>query len=150
MRWVTTERVHLDRVASAWLILRFIDPQAEFEFVPRENISTVPTDAIAFAIPGAEIKPHGVDGPTFGRLIAKYALQEPALGMLTNIVSTGINHALKREAINVPDPLESEGVGLAIFSQGMMLLKLSDRENIRLSMATYDSLLAYCKSKLNE
>lgn len=58
MLWVTTDHVHLDRVACPWLIRRFIDKDAEFTFLTRDNVNSLPADAIPYAIPGVELGPH--------------------------------------------------------------------------------------------
>lgn len=57
MKWVTRDYVHLDRVASPWLITRFVDPQAEFVFVPWGAEDQRAADAIPLALPGAELGP---------------------------------------------------------------------------------------------
>src|ERR1700691_2338669 len=64
MKWVTRDFVHLDRVASPWLIKRFIDRDAVFVFVPWGAEERRPADAIPFALPGAEIGPHDQEGTT--------------------------------------------------------------------------------------
>jgi hypothetical protein len=79
MKWVTRDFVHLDRVASPWLIKRFIDRDAVFVFVPWGKEDRRPADAIPFALPGAEIGPHDHEGTTFAKLLKKYRLDDPAL-----------------------------------------------------------------------
>jgi hypothetical protein len=79
MKWVTRDFVHLDRVASPWLIKRFIDRDAVFVFVPWAGEDAAPAVAVPFALPGAEIGPHDAEGSTFAKLLAKYQLDDPAL-----------------------------------------------------------------------
>src|SRR5271170_5854787 len=94
MKWVTRDHVHMDRVASPWLIRRFIDPAAEFSFVRfgNEHEHPLPADAIAFAIPGVEIGPHDAQGSTFLKLMRKYNLSDPALEMMAEVIESGIHH----------------------------------------------------------
>src|SRR5207245_1836079 len=81
-RWVTRPRPHVDRIASAWLIKRFIDPQAVFVFAPPAEF---PKDAIAFDAPGVELSHHGEDC-TFETLIKRGRLRDRRLARLAEIV----------------------------------------------------------------
>src|ERR1700674_3806189 len=69
MKWITTANVHFDRLASPWLIKRFIDPNAEFLFEAKGQEDKRPKDAIPIAIPGAKLGPHDKDGPTFLKIV---------------------------------------------------------------------------------
>ena len=96
MKWVTTANVHFDRVASPWLIRRFIDPQAEFLFVSRGQENNRPADAIPIAIPGtAKLGPHDKDGTTFQKLLREYKLQDPALERMAKVVDEGVKFVLE-------------------------------------------------------
>jgi hypothetical protein len=81
-RWVTRPRPHIDRIASAWLIKRFIDPQAEFLFAPPDAF---PKDAIPFDAPGVELSHQGEDC-TFETLVKRARLRDRRLGRLAEIV----------------------------------------------------------------
>jgi hypothetical protein len=81
-RWVTRPRPHIDRIASAWLIKRFIDPKAVFVFAEPANF---PADAIPFDAPGVELSHHGEDC-TFETLIKRARLRDPRLARLAEIV----------------------------------------------------------------
>jgi hypothetical protein len=81
-RWVTRPRPHVDRVASAWLIKRFIDPEASFVFAPPAEF---PKDAIAFDAPGVELSHHGEDC-TFETLVKRARLRDRRLTRLAEIV----------------------------------------------------------------
>lgn len=81
-RWVTRPRPHIDRIASAWLIKRFVDPEAEFVFVPPEAF---PADAIPFDAVGAELGHQGEDC-TFETLLRRAALDDPRLRELAEVV----------------------------------------------------------------
>ena len=93
MLWVTRSHVHVDRIACPWLITRFIDNEAEFLFVPKNEIERVvkETGAIPFDAPGVELGHHDGDGTSPGRcsfesIILKYELKEPGLLRLAKIV----------------------------------------------------------------
>src|SRR5207248_10581417 len=81
-RWVTRPRPHVDRIASAWLIKRFIDPEAVFVFAPPAEF---PKDAIAFDAPGVELSHHGEDC-TFETLVKRGRLRDRRLARLAEIV----------------------------------------------------------------
>ena len=82
-RWVTRPRPHVDRIASAWLIKRFIDPEAEFVFAPPAE---VPKDAIPFDAPGVELSHEGEDC-TFETLVRRAKLRDRRLARLEQIVA---------------------------------------------------------------
>jgi len=91
MRWVTRENVRVDRVACPWLIKRFVDPDAEFLFVPREKVLDVAKeqDAIPYDSPGAELfhyKESGDERCSFDAIIKKYKLVDPAVLDMAEIV----------------------------------------------------------------
>jgi hypothetical protein len=158
MKWVTRDHVHMDRVASPWLIRRFIDPTAEFVFVPFAETRgksidadlALPTDAIAFGIPGSELGPHDESGSTFRKLIRKYTLDDPALEFMVAIIESGIRHVFHhREAgYSVAHLQHAEGVGLDALALGMLYLSVDDARNIQQSMVIYDALYAYCAGNL--
>ena len=83
MRWATRPRLHVDRTACAWLIRRFIDPDAAFVFV--EELVDVPDDATAFDMRGAELSHHDGDC-SFERFLTAHELDDPALVRLAEIV----------------------------------------------------------------
>src|SRR5256885_6889221 len=87
MKWITRERPKIDRVACPWLIIRFIDRDAEFVFAPPAEVKRLAAelDAIPFDVEGVELS-H--DGPlcSFDALLAKYRLEDPALAELAVII----------------------------------------------------------------
>jgi hypothetical protein len=153
MKWVTRDHLHMDRVASPWLIRRFIDAAAEFSFVPFGDEGTPPDGAIPFGIPGVELGSHDANGSTFRKLMRKYALADPALEMLAGIIESGIVHVFSQidhgrtdvAALEYP-----EGIGLDALSQGMMYASSGDADNIERSLVVYDALYAFCRAKLIE
>src|SRR5881396_1614313 len=87
MKWVTRERVKVDRVACPWLIRKFVDPHAEFLFVPAERVLEVADRevAIPFDVPGVELGHH--EGRcSFEAIVAKYEISDPAIQLLAQIV----------------------------------------------------------------
>lgn len=83
----------VDRVACPWLIRRFVDPEAEFLFVPAPQVASIAIEngAIPFDIEGCELGHHGED-VSFNSIVKKYALTDPALGMLGEIVRAADAH----------------------------------------------------------
>ena len=83
MKWVTWENVWIDRIGSAWLIRRFVDPAAEFIFIPLD--AAIPLDAEPFDVPGARFSHHR-GHCTFHTLLDEYDLHDPVLRRLARIV----------------------------------------------------------------
>lgn len=142
MRWVTRDFVHLDRVACPWLIKRFIDPAAEFVFVPWGEESRRPADAIPFALPGAELGPHDAAGTTFDKLLAKYRLDDPALAAIARVVRAGVHFVLHGERPAADDEYGQMGYGLLAFSEGISLVERTDAAILAASRPIYDALYA--------
>jgi hypothetical protein len=139
----------MDRVACQWLILRRIDPHAEFLFVPfGKDDAVLPEGAIPFALPGVELGAHDAAGSTFRKLMVKYGLADPALERMAAIIESGITHVLSQLRPGHPDVAAlpcPEGIGLDAISQGMMMIAADDRDNIARSLVLYDALYAYCR-----
>jgi len=140
VKWVTRERVHVDRVACPWLIKRFVDPKAEFIFVPAEKIGDVvkKEDAIPFDAPGVELG-HKGDKCSFDAIIEKYEIKDSAVLELAKIV---------RAADTENKELALESVGLDAIATGSMMIVKDDKEAVEKGRYVYDSLYAYCKLKL--
>ena len=83
MRWATREHCHVDRAACAWLIRRFVDPEAEFVFV--SDPDEVPADATPFDMRGVELG-HRDGGCSFEAFLARYSLDDPALRRIAEIM----------------------------------------------------------------
>ena len=146
MKWATTNNVHFDRVASPWLIKRFIDPNAEFFFVARGQEDKRPNDAIPFAIPGAKLGPHDENGPTFLKILKEYKLQDPALDLMAKVVDLGVNYVLHGFRPAADDKYGQIAVGYVAFSDGMILHKRTDPERLEASYVAYDALYALFKA----
>ena len=144
MKWVTREKAKVDRIACPWLISRFVDPEAEFLFVPREKVLDVAKeqDAVPFDTPGAELfhfQEDGDDRCTFDAIIRKYRLTDPALLDFAEIVRT---------ADSAPRRPRPEGAGLEAMALGFRATSKDDHDNLRLQFPAYDALYAYCKLKV--
>ena len=87
MKWITRERPKIDRIACPWLIKNFVDAEAEFIYVPKEQVfeKAKEMEAVPYDIPGAEYSHYG-DECTFDFIIKKHKLTDPALLQLAIIV----------------------------------------------------------------
>ena len=142
MKWVTREYVHLDRVASPWLIKRFVDRDAEFVFVPWLQEDQRPNDAIPFGLPGAELGPHDASGTTFQKIAAKYELSDPAIARLGHVIRAGVAYVLEGFRPG-PDDVDGQiAVGLLAFAEGMALVQQRDNAILDASYVVYDALYA--------
>src|SRR6185437_7681170 len=100
MKWITREKVKVDRVACSWLIKRFIDSDAQFEFLPNDTDWSSITDGILFDVPGCELGHHGED-VSFDSLLNKHSLNDRALRLLAEIVRAADSRPTK--TIPLPD-----------------------------------------------
>jgi len=145
MLWVTRDFVHLDRVASPWLIRRFVDPQAEFVFVPWGQEHERPPQAIAFGMPGVELGSHDEAGSTFQKILKKYQLDDVALLRLGQVIKLGVDHVMHDYR---PGPQDTDGqiaVGLLAISEGILFNQSTDLQIIEASFPVYDALYANFK-----
>ena len=140
MKWVTRERPKTDRIACPWLIKNFIDPQAEFLFVPADQVLEVAEREAArsYDAPGAEYT-HRDGLCSFEVLLEEYELEDPALHKLARIVH-GADVAEDRDAT-------PQSPGLLAVAEGFHLLELGDHRQLELSLPVYDALYAWCKSQ---
>jgi hypothetical protein len=139
MKWVTREKVKVDRVACPWLIRRFIDPEGEFIFLPASTDWSRISDGIVYDVEGCELGHHGED-VSFDSFLKKYNLTDLALRELAKIV---------RAADSRPRNPAPEGEGLRAVATGFSLLGLSDHEILKLQFPVYDALYAYCQKKVS-
>jgi hypothetical protein len=137
MKWITREKVKVDRVACPWLIKKFVDPQAEFLFVPANQVEAKAKElgATPFDIDGCELGHHGED-VSFDSILKKYQLDDPALGLLAEIVRAADSHPSK------PHPA---GEGLRWVAFGFNALGLSDHNILAKEFIVYDALYAECQ-----
>jgi len=137
MKWITRERPKIDRVACPWLIIRFIDRDAEFVFAPPAEVKRLAAelDAIPFDVEGVELS-H--DGPlcSFDALLAKYRLEDPALAELAVII---------RGADTARLDLAPQAAGLLAISLGLSHNFTDDHEQLRHGFVIYDALYAWSR-----
>ena len=91
MRWITREKIKVDRVACPWLIRNFVDRDAEFVFLPHETDWSKIDNGIVFDVPNCELGHHGED-VSFNSILKKYNLKGPALTLLGEIVRAADSH----------------------------------------------------------
>jgi hypothetical protein len=142
MEWVTRERPKIDRIACPWLILRFIDAQAQFRYVPADEVLSVATQtgAIPYDIPGVELT-HVGELCSFDAFLKKYQLEDPALAQLATIV---------RGADTSHLDLAPQSAGLYAISLGLSATITNDHEMLRHGLVIYDALYAWCATLQNE
>jgi len=141
MKWVTREKVKVDRVACPWLIKKFVDPDAEFLFVPADRVAEVAAreGAIPFDVPGVELGHH--EGRcSFEAIVRKYGIDDPAVRLLAEIV---------HGADVSPDLYgRPQAAGLKAIAEGFRHLGLADdHEVLAKEFVVYDALYAYCRAK---
>src|SRR6185503_2693849 len=134
-RWVTRPRPHVDRVASAWLIKRFIDPDAVFVFAPPAEF---PKDAIAFDAPGVELTHYGEDC-TFETLIKRARLRDRRLVRLAELV-----HEADLRDGKYPNE-EARGIDVAI--RALLAASPDDHQVLAQGMSMFEGLYATTSKK---
>lgn len=137
MRWITRERPKIDRIACPWLIGRFIDPDAEFLYVPAGEVFRVAeeTGAIPYDIPGAELSHEG-DLCSFDAFLKKYHLTDQALQQLAVIVRGADTSRLD---------LAPQSPGLYAISLGLSHNFCDDHDLLKQGLVLYDALFAWCR-----
>jgi len=142
MKWITREHVKVDRVACPWLIRKFVDPAAEFLFVPADQVMSVAAreNATPYDVPNVELGHHGKEC-SFEAIVKKYGLgANPALALLAKIV----NGADTDNTLwNQP-----EAAGLRAIATGFAELGFQDDHELnRAEWIVYDALYAYCGTR---
>ena len=141
-RWVTRERPKIDRIACPWLIRRFIDPQAEFLYVPVADVRriAVERDAMPYDIPDVKFS-HDGERCSFDAFLKAFFLGEPALDELARIVRGADTGRLD---------MAPQAAGLLSVSLGLSRLYKDDHEMLEHGMVVYDALYAWCKEGKEE
>jgi hypothetical protein len=136
VKWVTRSGCHVDRAACAWLIVRFIDGQAEFMFV--DDPDDVPQGATAFDMPGVELSHHGPDC-SFETMLRHFELDDAVLWDMSRIV---------HEADLADDRFDApEGPGLDVLCRGLSMV-CSDEEVLSTTRPLFDGLYEYRRRAL--
>ena len=139
MKWVTRERPKIDRIACPWLIRRFVEADAEFLYVPTDQVFQVAKDtgATAYDIPGAEPFAHDGELCSFDTFIRHFGLHDPALDRLAVIV---------RGADTARHDLAPEASGLHAIFMGLSDNNPDDHAMLEQGMVIYDALYTWCRN----
>jgi hypothetical protein len=138
MFWVTSRLLHFDRAASAWLISRFIDPDATFDFI--EIGSDFPEGAITFSLAGGDIGRHDAEGTTFTKLLRRHNLTDPALLEVEKIVSAGVAHTMHGKNPGIDDRHAWVAVGLLAVAEGTMVIESNDHDILLRTLPVWDAV----------
>lgn len=142
-RWITRARPKVDRIACPWLIRRFVDPRAEFFYVPQSEVleQAQRLGAIAFDLEGAPIS-HEWERCSFDALILSFELRSPALDTLAAIVRGADTSRLD---------VAPQAAGLLALSLGLSRLNADDdRAMLAAALPMYDALFEWCRSGRGE
>lgn len=142
MKWITRERPKIDRIACPWLIKRFVDPEAEFLYVPPQQVHAEARrlGAVPYDVPGVELT-H--DGPqcSFDAILKKYRLEDPALSRLADIVRAADTDTLERSP---------QAPGLLAITLGLSANLHDDHEMLKVGLVIYEALYTWCRSHTAE
>ena len=138
MKWITRKNVKVDRVAGPWLIKKFVDPDAEFVFLPQETIGPLFKMGPFTMSLAAKLGHHGEE-VSFDAILKKYRLADPALSLLAAIVRAADSHPSN------PNPA---GEGLRWIAHGFSALRLTDHEILDREFILYDALFAECLKRV--
>jgi rhodanese-related sulfurtransferase len=141
-RWVTRERPKIDRIACPWLIRRFVDPQAEFLYVPPKAVLDVAKEreAVPYDIPDVHFSHEG-EACSFDAFLRHFYLIDPALEDLAVIIRGADTHRLE---------LAPQAAGLAAISLGLSRVFPDDFEMLEHGMVMYDALHEWCRNGKDE
>lgn len=135
MKWVTWKNIGVDRMACAWLIRRWVDPKAEFIFIPREEKS-LPKGSEPFDIPGARYSHHG-GHCTFYALLKEHKINDSILARIAQMVD---------EADEIQEvTVEPAAFGLDLICRGLRQISQDDFEAMERGSLIYDALYAQLK-----
>jgi hypothetical protein len=139
MNYITRERVHVDRVATAWAIRKFVDPDATFQFVPRTR-DVRGMDGIPFDVRGATLT-HRDGRCTFEVVLGTYSLDDPALTRMSRVI----------HAADLPqdEPSTSLAPGVLAIFVGIRDACETDEERLSRVFVVCDALYHYCREKKN-
>ncbi|HXL81227.1 MAG TPA: chromate resistance protein ChrB domain-containing protein [Pyrinomonadaceae bacterium] len=140
MKWVTRQRIQVNRTATCWLIQRFLDPTAEFLFVPADQVSSMQaeTGATGFDAPGATYPHQDAQGLcSFAAMVHERLASDPVLVEMARIV----------QAADIKGGLDNHpaALGLQLISRGFPLLTKNDYETAERAAFIYDALYASIK-----
>lgn len=141
-RWITRARPKIDRIACPWLVKRFIDPQAQFFYVPSEQVFAQARElqAVPYDIPDAPIT-HEWERCSFDALLRAFELRDPALDALATIVRGADTDRLA---------IAPQAAGLLAISLGLSRLHEDDHAMLAAALPVYDALYAWCREGRGE
>ena len=141
MRWVTREHPKTDRIACPWLIRKFIDPDAEIVYVPRDDVLAYAEreGAISFDAPGARYT-HRDGKCSFETLIDEHGIDDPAIALMAKV----IHGADVSEDVDITP----ESAGLGAIAEGFALLGVDDQRQLALELPVYDALYAWAQQQV--
>lgn len=141
MKWVTREHPKTDRIACPWLIRKFIDPDAEIVYVPRDEVLSYAEreGATSFDAPGAKFTHRG-NLCSFEVLVDAYKIHDPAIAILARVV----------HGADVSEDIGStpESAGLLAIADGFALLDFDDQRQLALELPVYDALYAWAQQQV--
>jgi hypothetical protein len=142
MKWITRERPKIDRIACPWLIRRFVDPEAEFIYVPKEKVfeEAEKLAAIPYDIPGAEYSHYG-DECTFDYIVKKHDLRDEVIHQIARIVRGADTHRFD---------IAEQAAGLWAISAGLSVNFKNDHEQLEIGIKIYDALYSWAKFAKSE
>jgi hypothetical protein len=141
MKWVTREHPKTDRIACPWLIRKFIDPDAEIVYVPRDEVLAYAQreGATSFDAPGAQYT-HRDGRCSFETLVVEYRIDDPAIALMARVVH-GADVSDDRDAT-------PQSRGLEAIADGFALLDLDDQRQLELELPVYDALYAWAQRQV--
>ena len=143
MKWITREHPRVDRVACPWLIERFVDKTAEFQYVPSDQVmaEAKKRGATPYDVKDVELGHHGPEC-SFDAFVHKYALdKDPAMAYMTKVI---------RGADTADKTLTPESIGVEALLEGVRELNYpNDQKQREASRPVLDALYAYCKAKVS-
>jgi len=141
MKWVTREHPKTDRIACPWLILKFIDPDAEIVYVARDQVLEYAEREGATSFDATGAKYTHQDGKcTFETLVETYKIDDPAVALLAKVVH-GADVSEDRDAT-------PQSRGLEAIADGFALLDVDDQRQLELELPVYDALYAWAQEQV--
>ena len=141
MKWVTREHPRTDRIACPWLIRKFIDPDAEIVYVPRDEVLAYAQreGATSFDAPGATYTHRGPKC-SFEVLVDEFKIDDPAVAMMARVIhGADVSEDVGETA---------ESAGLLAIADGFALLDVDDQRQLALELPVYDALYAWAKERV--
>jgi hypothetical protein len=141
MKWVTRARPKTDRIACPWLIRKYIDPDAEFLYVPADQVleAAAREGALSYDAPGARYT-HRDGLCSFEVLVEEHGIDDPAVHVLARIVH-GADVAEDRDATR-------QSPGLQAIAEGYHYLYDDDHDQLAAELGVYDALYAWCQRQV--